>query len=77
MLCLGVVAPEARKAVMNVRSRYISADRPPAATMIGIERLVEDDLLLEIEQAVRRHPEGDVILANVAGLNIPRAKPRQ
>jgi len=43
------LSPDARKAVMNVRSRYISADRPPAATMIGIDRLVEDDLLLEIE----------------------------
>ena len=43
------LSPEARKAVMNVRSRYISADRPPAATMIGIDRLVEEDLLLEIE----------------------------
>ena len=43
------LSPEARKAVMNVRSRYISHTRPPAATMIGIDRLVEDDLLLEIE----------------------------
>src|SRR5262245_13467632 len=43
------LSPEARKAVMNVRSRYISHTRPPAATMIGIDRLVEDDLMLEIE----------------------------
>ena len=43
------LTPEARKAVMNVRSRYINQARPPAATMIGVDRLVEDDLMLEIE----------------------------
>jgi enamine deaminase RidA (YjgF/YER057c/UK114 family) len=43
------LTPEARKAVMGVRSRYISPTNPPAATMIGIDRLVEDDLLVEIE----------------------------
>ena len=43
------LTPEARKAVMGVRSRYISAANPPAATMVGIDRLVEDDLLVEIE----------------------------
>jgi enamine deaminase RidA (YjgF/YER057c/UK114 family) len=41
--------PEARKAVMGVRGRYISRTNPPAATMIGIDRLVEDDLLVEVE----------------------------
>jgi enamine deaminase RidA (YjgF/YER057c/UK114 family) len=40
---------ESRKAVMGVRGRYISHTNPPAATMIGIDRLVEDDLLVEIE----------------------------
>ena len=40
---------EARKAVMGVRARYISHTNPPAATMIGIDRLVEDDLLVEVE----------------------------
>jgi enamine deaminase RidA (YjgF/YER057c/UK114 family) len=43
------LTPEARKAVMGVRSRYISPANPPAATMVGIDRLVEDDLLVEIE----------------------------
>jgi enamine deaminase RidA (YjgF/YER057c/UK114 family) len=43
------LTPEARKAVMGVRSRYISRTNPPAATMVGIDRLVEDDLLVEIE----------------------------
>lgn len=40
---------ERRKAVMNVRSRYISSDHPPAATMVGVDQLVEPDLLVEIE----------------------------
>ncbi len=34
---------------MEVRSRYISKEHPPAATMVGIHNLVQDDLLLEIE----------------------------
>jgi len=40
---------ESRKAVMGVRGRYISHTNPPAATMIGIDRLVEDELLVEVE----------------------------
>lgn len=43
------LTPEARKAVMGVRNRYISPTNPPAATMVGIDRLVEEDLLVEIE----------------------------
>ena len=40
---------EKRKAVMDVRGRYISHKNPPAATMIGVSQLVEPELLLEIE----------------------------
>ncbi|MGH8760597.1 MAG: RidA family protein, partial [Burkholderiales bacterium] len=43
---------EKRKAVMEVRSRYISHENPPAATMIGVDKLVEPELLLEIEAVV-------------------------
>jgi enamine deaminase RidA (YjgF/YER057c/UK114 family) len=43
------LTPEARKAVMGVRGRYISHTNPPAATMVGIDRLVEEELLVEIE----------------------------
>ena len=43
---------ERRKAVMNVRGRYISHDNPPAATMVGIDQLVEPELLVEIEAVV-------------------------
>ena len=43
------LTPEARKAVMSVRNRHISPTNPPAATMIGIDQLVEEDLLVEIE----------------------------
>jgi enamine deaminase RidA (YjgF/YER057c/UK114 family) len=38
-----------RKAVMSVRNRHISQTHPPAATMVGIDGLVEDDVLVEIE----------------------------
>ena len=43
---------EKRGAVMGVRSRYISHKSPPAATMIGVDKLVEPQLLLEIEAVV-------------------------
>ena len=43
---------EKRKAVMEVRSRYISHKNPPAATMIGVDKLVEPELMLEIEAVV-------------------------
>ena len=34
---------------LEVRARYISHKNPPAATMIGVDQLVEPELLLEIE----------------------------
>ncbi len=40
---------ERRKAVMDVRARYISRENPPAATMVGIDQLVEPELLVEVE----------------------------
>lgn len=43
------LTPEKRKAVTEVRGRYISHKNPPAATMIGVDKLVEPGLLLEIE----------------------------
>ena len=33
----------------EVRSRYLDAKRLPASTLIGVKRLVHDDLLLEVE----------------------------
>lgn len=43
---------ERRKAVMDIRGRYISHKNPPAATMIGVDKLVEPELLVEIEAVV-------------------------
>ena len=43
---------ERRKAVMDVRGRNISHKNPPAATMVGIDQLVEPELLVEIEAVV-------------------------
>lgn len=43
---------ERRKAVMDVRARYISRENPPAATMVGIDQLVEPELLVEVEAVV-------------------------
>lgn len=41
-----------RKAVMDVRGRYINRGNPPAATMIGVDALVQPELLVEIEAVV-------------------------
>ena len=43
---------QTRKAVMDVRGRYISHKNPPAATMVGISELVQPELLVEIEAVV-------------------------
>jgi enamine deaminase RidA (YjgF/YER057c/UK114 family) len=40
---------ERRKAVMDVRGRYINRQNPPAATMVGVECLVQPELLVEVE----------------------------
>ncbi len=45
---------EKRKAVMDVRGRYISHKIPPAATMVGIDQLVQPELLVEIEAVANR-----------------------
>lgn len=41
--------PEAVNIYREVRSRYLDPKALPASTLIGIERLVHDDLLLEVE----------------------------
>ena len=33
----------------EVRARHLDAKRQPASTLVGVERLVHDDLLLEVE----------------------------
>jgi len=43
---------ETRKAVMDVRGRYISHENPPAATMVGVDQLVEPEFLVEVEAVV-------------------------
>ena len=41
--------PEMVNIYREVRSRYLDPKALPASTLIGIERLVHDDLLLEVE----------------------------
>ena len=40
---------DAVKQYREVRSRYLDAKCMPASTLVGVERLVHDDLLLEVE----------------------------
>lgn len=40
---------DAVKHYREVRSRYLDAKCMPASTLVGVERLVHDDLLLEVE----------------------------
>lgn len=35
--------------IREVRSRYVSADRPPASTLVGVSALVGPEWLIEIE----------------------------
>ena len=41
--------PEAVNLYRGVRSRYLKAGKLPASTLVGVKRLVEEDLLLEVE----------------------------
>ena len=41
--------PDAVNVYREVRSRYLAEDQLPAATLVGVERLVHPDLLLEVE----------------------------
>ena len=41
--------PEAVDVYRGVRSRYLKRDKLPASTLVGVERLVDEDLLLEVE----------------------------
>jgi enamine deaminase RidA (YjgF/YER057c/UK114 family) len=43
------MTPEAVNQYREARSRYLDAKALPASTLIGVERLVHDDLLLEVE----------------------------
>ena len=50
-------------AYREVRSRYLAADQLPASTLVGVERLAHEDLLLEVE-----------VVAAVAEKRVPRKK---
>jgi enamine deaminase RidA (YjgF/YER057c/UK114 family) len=41
--------PEAVAAYREVRARFLKAGQFPASTLVGVTRLVQDDLLLEVE----------------------------
>jgi enamine deaminase RidA (YjgF/YER057c/UK114 family) len=41
--------PEHVPIIREVRSRYLSAEMPPASTLVGVSALVGADWLIEIE----------------------------
>jgi len=41
--------PEHVPGLREIRSQYVSAQRPPASTLVGVEALVSADWLIEIE----------------------------
>jgi len=41
--------PDAVNIYREVRSGYLAPDQLPASTLVGVERLVHEDLLLEVE----------------------------
>jgi hypothetical protein len=44
-----VCVPEAVAAYREVRARYLKPGQFPASTLVGVTRLVQEDLLLEVE----------------------------
>jgi enamine deaminase RidA (YjgF/YER057c/UK114 family) len=48
--------PEHVPIIREVRSRYVSAEHPPASTLVGVSALVGPDWLIEIEATA--HVEG-------------------
>ena len=44
----------------EVRSRYLDPKRMPASTLVGVKRLVHEDLLLEVE-VVAAIPDKDAL----------------
>lgn len=43
------MSPEAVTAYREVRTRFLDPKKMPASTLVGVERLVHEDLLLEVE----------------------------
>jgi enamine deaminase RidA (YjgF/YER057c/UK114 family) len=43
------MTPDAVKAYREVRTRFLDAKKLPASTLVGVTRLVHEDLLLEVE----------------------------
>ena len=43
------MTPEALNSYREVRARYLDPKRMPASTLVGVERLVHEELLLEVE----------------------------
>ena len=41
--------PENVQVIREIRNRYLSAENPPASTLVGVSTLVNPDLLIEIE----------------------------
>lgn len=43
------LSPEKAVIIRRVRANFISADQPPASTMVGVQSLAKPELLLEVE----------------------------
>jgi enamine deaminase RidA (YjgF/YER057c/UK114 family) len=43
------LSPEKAVIIRRVRAGFISADQPPASTMVGVQSLAKPELLLEVE----------------------------
>jgi len=41
--------PSMRGEILAVRNKYIAADKAPASTLIGVQALVQEGFLIEIE----------------------------
>ncbi len=41
--------PEYRQQLVEVRSQYLSANHPPASTLVGVQSLAREEFLIEVE----------------------------
>jgi enamine deaminase RidA (YjgF/YER057c/UK114 family) len=41
--------PDQVPVIREVRQKYLSADHPPASTLVGVTALVQDELMIEVE----------------------------
>jgi len=64
----GGLPAEHRALLQSVREKYVSKDKPPASTLVGVQALARSDFLVEIEAVA---VVGRIEMANGYGVETP------